>query len=243
METVYDRLDRPLLEVVRLDTQRAAEWPPGHAPEQTTLARFDDGPSLLGMTAGESGRDLYLYWQAEQRTIRDLTSFVHLLDARNRRVAQADVVPGDGTYWTPAWRPGERVIQHYVPELVEACGDGEPVRVVTGWYEYAADGQRRPRLDAPGDTALAGEMVLPLTSVSAGRVTPGKPSRYPALVIPEPGRIHVGHRCLRAWRPIHDRPRTTGQEQSRETPITLHGLDGARTVLWDRAVCPWCDLA
>jgi hypothetical protein len=38
------------------------------------------------------------------------------------------------------------------------------VQVVVGWYELAADGARRPRLDAPGDGAVAGEMTVPIAA-------------------------------------------------------------------------------
>ena len=161
---VNDRYGKPLLAVAQVDAAKAADWPPNLAPDQVATARFDDGPTLLGMKVAENGRDLLLYWQSEAHTFRDLTSFVHLLDSRNRRVGQVDRIPGDGYFRTPYWLPGERVIQQYTPEFLDACSGGEPVRVVTGWYQYLADGQRRPRLDAPGDVALAGAYTLPLNS-------------------------------------------------------------------------------
>ena len=169
---VKDRYGKPLLAVAQVDAARAADWPPTLAPDQFTTARFDDGPTLLGMKVTENGRDLLLYWQSEAHTFRDLTSFVHLLDSRNRRVGQVDRIPGDGYFRTPYWQPGERVIQQYTPEFLDACSGGERVQVVTGWYQYLADGQRRPRLDAPGDVALAGAYTLPLTSGPADRFQP-----------------------------------------------------------------------
>jgi len=162
--TINDRYARPLLEVVQLDAAQAAQWPAALALQPMLAARFDDGPSLIGLRAGESGSDLWLYWQAEQSTIRDLTAFVHLIDSRNQRVGQADRAPGDGTFRTPWWKPGERVAQHFAPEITDLCAGGETVQVVTGWYEYLADGRRRPRAGGAGDSAFAGELTLPWRS-------------------------------------------------------------------------------
>jgi hypothetical protein len=127
----------------------------------------------------ENGNNLWLHWQAEQTTLRDLTSFVHLIDSRNRRVGQADKAPGDGTFRTPWWKPGERVAQIYTPTLSDPCAGGETVRVVAGWYEYLADGRRRPRTGAPGDTALAGALTLPWRSTPADQLTIPTPTGTP----------------------------------------------------------------
>ena len=171
MQTIDDRYGSPLLYVVQLDPTQAAQWPASLAPEVPLAAYFDDGPTLVGMHVGEDGGDLWLHWQAEQTSPRDLTSFVHLIDSRNQRVGQADKVPGDGTFRTPWWKPGERVAQVYVPAISDPCAGGETVRVVAGWYEYLADGRRRPRVDATGDSALAGELTLPWRSTPADQLS------------------------------------------------------------------------
>ena len=170
-EVLNDRLGRPLLVLVRLAPTVAAQWPPDLAPDSEGAAIFDDGPTLLGMKTGGSARGR-MYWRSEAKTYRDLTAFVHLVDARGQRVGQADRVPGDGFYRTPSWAPGERVIQQFAPEIDDLCAGGEAVRVLTGWYEYAAACQRRPRLDASGDTALAGTLTLPYISLPAERFQP-----------------------------------------------------------------------
>jgi 4-amino-4-deoxy-L-arabinose transferase-like glycosyltransferase len=164
VETVPDAQGRPLLSVVRLDAETGAQWPPELAPALVTEARFDDGPTLLGMRPAADGHSLSLYWRSEAPTYRNLTAFVHLLDRRNQRIGQADVIPGDGVFQTPDWEVGERVIEQVTPVIDDRCAGGETVRVVTGWYEYQADGARRPRSDGPGDVALAGEMTLPVRS-------------------------------------------------------------------------------
>ena len=114
------------------------------------------------------GRDILLFWRAEQKTFRDLTSFIHLIGPDGARLGQIDKTPGDGTYRTPYWTPGDRVIQRYRPELNDPCAGGTPVQVVTGWYEYAAGNAPRPRMDGQGDTAVAGTYNLPFYSVPAG---------------------------------------------------------------------------
>jgi hypothetical protein len=124
-------------------------------------------------------RDILLYWRAEAKTLRDLTSFVHLMDAGGNRLGQIDKTPGDGTYHTPYWTPGDRVIQRMRPELNDVCAGGTPVQVVTGWYEYAADNARRPRLGAPGDTAVAGTYALPFYSVPPETVTAAEARSIP----------------------------------------------------------------
>lgn len=172
VEMIDDKYGRPLLAVVRVPADQAAGWPPAMAPTQLSLARFDDAPSVIGLRPDANGRDLLLYWQLEEPTIRDLTAFVHLIDGRNRRVGQADRAPGGGAFRTPQWSAGERVVQRFTPAIADPCAGSEEVRVITGWYEYAADGARRPRADAPGNTALAGSVTLPLRSVPAEQAQP-----------------------------------------------------------------------
>jgi hypothetical protein len=102
--------------------------------------------------------------------VRNLTAFIHLMDAEGQRVGQIDKLPGNGSYQTPAWSPGERVIEQYQPEISDPCAGGETVQVQVGWYELAANGLRRPRLDAPGDMALAGELTLPILARSLDQI-------------------------------------------------------------------------
>jgi hypothetical protein len=208
-EDVADRLDvpveiandayaRPLLAVVRLVPEQAARWPADLAPEQVVGpgdqvrepngeqahpemagARFDDAPTLLGLDVRPGARDILLFWRAEQKTLRDLTSFVHLIGPDGERLGQIDKTPGDGTYHTQYWTPGDRVIQRYRPKLNDVCAGGTPVQVVTGWYEYAADNARRPRLDAAGDSAVAGTYVLPFFSVPVDSLQPAETRSIP----------------------------------------------------------------
>ncbi len=191
VQIVGDKYGQPLLAVVRLAPKQAAQWPPDMAPEQVVKpgdqvtavtadqanapidgVRFDDAPTLLGINVRPGARDILLFWRAEQKTFRDLTSFIHLIGPDGARLGQIDKTPGDGTYRTPYWTPGDRVIQRYRPELNDPCAGGTPVQVVTGWYEYAAGNAPRPRMDGQGDTAVAGTYNLPFYSVPTGTLEP-----------------------------------------------------------------------
>ncbi len=89
-----------------------------------------------------------------------LTTFVHLIDRDGQRVAQADKLPGNGSYPTLVWTNGERVIDRAYPTLLDRCAGGETVRVQVGWYELGGENPLRPRADSAGTTAFAGEMTL-----------------------------------------------------------------------------------
>lgn len=169
VETVYDPHDVPLLLTVTVDSEMLQAWPPALQPEQTHNAQFEDGPTLVGMRS--DGPNVRLYWHAGPQTLRSLTTFVQLLNDRGRMVGQLDKLPGNGSYPTYVWSPGERIIERYRPE-VDPCAGGEPVRVQTGWYELSAGGERLPRADAPGTTGFAGEYTLPFTSYPQDRVQP-----------------------------------------------------------------------
>jgi hypothetical protein len=176
VELIGDKYGRPMLAAVRIDAEQSAQWPEDLYPEQVPQphgeARFDDAPTLLGVNVRPNGLDLWLFWRADAETNRDLTSFVHLVDAEGRRLGQIDKTPGDGTYHTQHWTQGDRVIQRYRPQLLDACAGGERVQVVTGWYEYAADNARRPRADGEGDSAVAGAYALPFYSMPAETFQP-----------------------------------------------------------------------
>jgi hypothetical protein len=170
-----DHYDKPLLAIVHVPAAQLADWPrryeptPPDADLATDLpAHFDDAPTLLGLQQRNDNRELRLFWQAEAPTLRNLTNFLHFVDQDGRRVAQVDKLPGDGTYLTPTWSPGERVIERYDAEIQDLCANGDPLTLIVGWYEFAADGARRPRLDAAGnsmgDSAIAGRVTFPISA-------------------------------------------------------------------------------
>ncbi|MFN8495980.1 MAG: hypothetical protein U0350_50780 [Caldilineaceae bacterium] len=163
-ETTKDRFGNLLLGLTKVPATQLTDWPAALQPTNRLEAHFVDAPTLLGMQATPNSSTLLLFWRAEVHTLRSLTTFIHLLDADGQRVGQADKLPGNDSYVTTVWSPGERVIDRYSPEISDPCAGGEQVRVQVGWYELAANGARRPRADASGDTALAGQMTLPIVA-------------------------------------------------------------------------------
>lgn len=168
VEEIRDKYDKALLWLVSLEAEEVAALGDSSAEP---LARFDDAPSLMDASLDDAG-NVIIEWRAEAPTLRNLTAFVHLIDRDGNRVAQADRIPGDGSYPTPTWSAGERVIDTLPLEWLDPCVGGDTVRLVAGWYEYAAEGARRPRLDAPGDLVVVDEFRAPLQPLAPEEVTP-----------------------------------------------------------------------
>ena len=181
-QPVLDPYGKPLLSVVTLDAATAAGWPPTYTPSMTRTASFEDAPKLVGMRADPPADPISLYWEAVSPMSVSLTTFVHLLDRDGHRVAQVDKLPGNGSYRTLGWTPGERVIDRAYPALLDRCAGGETVRVQVGWYQLARGNPPRPRADSTGFTALAGEVVLPYTTYQRAYLQP--PVHAGAAILP-----------------------------------------------------------
>jgi hypothetical protein len=87
--------------------------------------------------------DLALYWQPLREMDQDYTSFVHLLDAEGRKVAQSDHRPGGVYYPSSLWRPGETLLDVHRLDLPPALGPA-PHTLLVGFYE-------QPSLQQPGE--------------------------------------------------------------------------------------------
>ena len=140
-QQILDRYGQPLLEVVRVDAASLRELPPALAPQRQVEVAFTDAPDLLGMKEDDGA--ITLFWRADSLMPRSLTTLLHLVDSEERRVGQADRIPGDGSYPTTSWSSGERVIERFFVD-VEPCLDDQPLRVLVGWYDLAAGGARLP---------------------------------------------------------------------------------------------------
>ena len=160
VNSVPDPYGNILLHTVHIDADSAATWPPTQSPTVERSAAFSEAPALLGMQAANPDKQVTLYWEADAPMGNSLTTFVHFIDRDGHRVAQADKLPGNGSYPTYVWTTGERVIDRAYPELLDLCAGGEKVRVQVGWYELRDGNPQRPRADTSGTTALAGDMNL-----------------------------------------------------------------------------------
>lgn len=111
---------------------------------QIRLTGYHLAPPLI--PGGEM--KLTLFWQAEAPIAVDFTVFVQLVDRANQILAQGDSKPQDGFYPTPAWQPGETIIDQHNFPLTGNIPPGS-YDLLVGFYE-AVNGQRLQILDEAG---------------------------------------------------------------------------------------------
>jgi 4-amino-4-deoxy-L-arabinose transferase-like glycosyltransferase len=239
---VPDRYGRLLLIAVVVEAPTLQDWPTNLLPTQQLVARFTEAPTLVGMREELANGQIVLYWQAEQRMPRSLTAFVHLLDRDGRRVGQADRLPGNGGYPTSRWTPGDRVIERYRLDLAP-CAGGEEVSILVGWYDLAADLTRMPRADVPGDTALAGQAVLPILSRPLTALSPRQVLDQPMGSGLRLWGYEVHSDALEAGAPLTLDLYWVGDPSAADQPLTLslreEGSSSSRAfILWRGPVAP-----
>jgi 4-amino-4-deoxy-L-arabinose transferase-like glycosyltransferase len=138
-------------------------WP-DERPAIVDNVQFEDGVLLQGhalsreKTTPGSTLDLRLWWQALATPAKDYAIFVHLLDAADHIVAQADGVPANGRYPTSAWAPGESIIDARTVSLPADLPAGE-YRLLVGLYA-APDGNRLPLIDHSADSVLLDHVTV-----------------------------------------------------------------------------------
>ena len=169
---VPDRFDNVLLHLVEVPPGMASELPPRYAGLQPTPAAFTDAPDLVGQYAATPDKQISLLWSADEPIDASLTSYLHLIDPDGRRVAQVDKLSGNGSYRTDDWTLGEQVLDRYFPSMLDRCAAGVPLRAQVGWYAREEGHAARPRADAPGETASAGALILPILSHDPGYLQP-----------------------------------------------------------------------
>ena len=131
-------------------------------PVEKVAARLGDEVELQGFAAPAAldathGFSLTLDWRALQPPTADYTVFVHVLDAANNLVAQADSPPQQGRYPTSSWDAGEQVRD--VIELTLPAGlPGGDYRVQVGLYRLDT-GERLPAQQSDG-TAWPDNAIL-----------------------------------------------------------------------------------
>jgi hypothetical protein len=98
---------------------------------------------LLGSeatTAWQPGRTypITLEWGLASPVTQDYQTFVHLRDAANNNVAQADGPPLAGWYPTSWWEVGEKVVDNRTFSLPDDVTPG-PYQLVVGWYDLSSE--------------------------------------------------------------------------------------------------------
>jgi hypothetical protein len=151
-----DAQGRPLLVTYRVSPSAIGDLePPTDAalePEVWTKASFGGAIQLAGYSADSArpGEPLPVtfVWQAVEPVWDDFTLFVHLTGPREAAWGQEDREPGNVSYRTSGWEPGDVVIDRYRPALSpDAAG---MLWVQVGWYDLET-GQR---LEVADDAAF-----------------------------------------------------------------------------------------
>ncbi len=112
------------------------------APSHPLQAEFAEGITLLGYdlapSSARAGQELevVLHWQARTPPSRDYNVFLHLRDAADRSVAQADGLPSwYGPQPTSSWPPGKVVLDAHLLSLPADLAPGR-YRLVAGLYDW-----------------------------------------------------------------------------------------------------------
>jgi hypothetical protein len=146
---------------------RAPAAGPRVKPSALLAANWTNEIALLGYDLPDgpfhAGQDVVvtIYWRALGKVDLPYTFFVHLLGPFNPATngplwGQHDAQPGDGTYPTDAWDPGEIVVDEYVVPIPPATPPGE-YELEAGFY-YLPTLERLPVMDDAGQPI--GDRVL-----------------------------------------------------------------------------------
>jgi len=121
-------------------------------------ATFGDAIAFLGYTLEQEealpGQQaaVTLYWKCLRAMDEDHSVFVHLLDANEVMIAQRDMYPGQGTYPTSLWSPGEILADRFVLVLPETALTPNVAVWEVGFY-LLESGTRLPVHNAAGEVS------------------------------------------------------------------------------------------
>jgi uncharacterized membrane protein len=110
------------------------------SPGHSQIAQFGTSIELVGYDLQEAVRspgsplEVTLHWHALETPERNYHTFVHLLDAGDRIVAQHDGPPAAGELPTLGWLPGEYLTDIHLLQLPFDLPDGE-YRLGVGLYD------------------------------------------------------------------------------------------------------------
>jgi hypothetical protein len=139
-------------------------------------ARLADAVALVGYDRSprspRPGEDLgvSLYWEALHPLQAEYHSFVHLLDAEGRMVAQSDRQPGGVFHPTIQWQPGERLRDDHLLAIPPDTPTGA-YRLLAGMYTLAQDGTLQPL----GEPVSIGQVGVK-AGLEAGSGDPSQPA-------------------------------------------------------------------
>lgn len=135
---------------------------PAVAPSQVLTATLGDAVALAGVDVGRvTGGQLTvtLYWRCLQPMAAAYTSFVHLVGPGGL-AAQHDMQPGNGSYPTNRWEPGETIIDRFQLDVSKVAPGAYELRA--GMYLLLSL-RRLPARSATGEPLP--DDAIPLTSI------------------------------------------------------------------------------
>ena len=112
------------------------------------------------------GLDTTIYWQAEGRVSEDYTTFIHLLGPKNPETgstiwAESDAQPGNGTYPTSQWRPGQIIVDRYYLQIPDQS-PRQNYQLEVGMYILATGARLPVRVNgqpSPDNSVLLGDVT------------------------------------------------------------------------------------
>ena len=135
---------------------------PINAPQSGVDVHWENDIALVSMTLpdrflapGES-LPVGFEWLAGHTIDRDLTFFVHLIDAAGNIVAQSDMRPFGGRFPTTVWLPGKTLQDTYALPIPEGIPPGE-YRLRVGFYDGLG---RLPLADGMRDSAILDTVLV-----------------------------------------------------------------------------------
>lgn len=130
--------------------------------DSVRLLGYDLTPSQVNPGGAVS---LTLYWQALAPMSENYSIFIHLLNQDDLIVGQRDLYPGQGTFPTSLWQPGDTFADAYIIPVDSTILTPNLLRVEVGLYRLA-DGTRLAISDAGGgslgDAIRFGAISVPL---------------------------------------------------------------------------------
>ena len=105
-----------------------------------------------------------LYWESVAPMREDYSVFVHLVAANDLIIGQRDMYPGQGTYPTTLWKPGDRIADTYVVPVSSTTLTPAEAELRVGLYSLKTGARLEARDVAGnklGDSLSFGQIVLP----------------------------------------------------------------------------------
>ena len=118
---------------------------------------FADGITMVGINVPDATllpsdtMTITAAWRADAQPSRDLSVFVHLVDADGLIAAQLDTMPGGGLSPTSQWLPGELRLDTYRVHIPPTAYTPNQARIAIGLYDALAADQPRQLILAGAD--------------------------------------------------------------------------------------------